>query len=128
MNARRIPLVLNTEEANALIDTWEALHHDDAELTEYRWDTAFGIIDWIRHSLTATGKPPEYPLTIRVQQVFRNWLLARRYRWLQWKNRSRVHPVYLTDTERVALMRFLVLHKPVEELKPVIERLKNERE
>ena len=127
MNARRIPLVLNTEEANALIDAWEALNDEDAELTAYRWETAFGIIDWVRHSLTATGKPPKYPLSVRLQQAWRTWALSRRYAWLRWKNKSRVHALYLTDEERAALLRFLVLHKPVNELRPVIERLRHGR-
>lgn len=124
----KIPLVVTIEEANALIDVWEALQHADAELTDSRYDKAFEIIDWLRRSITAVGKPPRHALPQLLLFTLLSWRMRIKFKLLRWKNRHAIHALMLTREERAALLRFLVLHTPAPDLYPVIERLRGLRD
>jgi hypothetical protein len=124
MQSRLIPLVLTTEQANALIDIWEALQHD-TNLSENRIQNAYDIIEWLRVSLIALGKPTRYSTWDRVRQDLRIHLKTK---LLRWRNRHAVITVRLTREERIALLEMLELQKSREELRAVIEKVRLAKE
>jgi hypothetical protein len=123
--SRPIPLLVTVNQANGLIDAWEALH-DEHELTTHRYQDALEIIDWLRLSLTAMGVPPRYSRNERASQTFRNFVLRSKFALLRWLNHRQVIAVYITEEERLALRKFLVLQRPPPELRTLIERLQRE--
>ena len=125
---KRIPVLLTKDEANALIDTWEALQHD-VPLTYERYHQALDTIEWLRSSIGNVGKPPKNTLTERIRLEWRVLVVNVKHTWLRWRYRQHAHVLRLTQRERTALLSLLILQKPNMDLMPVIERLKGgERE
>lgn len=118
----RIPLLLSVNEANALIDAWEALNHEQP-ITPSRYDTALKTIEWVRLSIGAVGRKPRYSIIERVRHELREKYLVTKLLFLQWHVKRTVYLVNLTREERVALLKFLILHKATGDLAPVMERL-----
>lgn len=120
----KIPLVVTIDEANALVDVWEALNHEGAELSSNRYAAALELVDWLRRSVSAAGKPTRYSFLQQLQFTLLNWRLTAKFRLLKWRNRHAVHTLMLTREERKSLLRFLVVREVNADLYPVIERLK----
>lgn len=122
MNEKVIPLVLTRDEAYALIDLWESWR-EGKTISHSRYESALRTVEWLRLSVQVLGKPTRYPLRVRLIQAWRNFRLRSKYRFLVWKNKHQVIDLPITESERIALLRLLVLHKPQEGLSEVIERL-----